>query len=99
MSSMSPDGYAFVNAEMVVVNAIGGALLPKQLEQFERDYAVLFGAEFSVPVFDGTTVWVGGRYNPETGEFTPPEPAPEPVPEVIEGTSEVLPEPQLEPEI
>lgn len=91
MSSMLPDGYAFVNADMVVVNAIGGALNESQLARFEQDYKVLFGAEFSVPVFDGTTVWVGGRYNPETGEFTQPEPAPEPEPEP-------QPEPQLEPE-
>jgi hypothetical protein len=92
MSFTSPNGYAFVNAEMVVVNAIGGALAPHQLERFERDYRALFGAEFSVPVFDGTSVWVGGTYNPDTGEFFPPiEPEPEPQPEP-------LPEPQLEPE-
>lgn len=92
MWSMSPNGYAFVNAEMVVVNAIGGDLTPSQLVKFERDYAILFGAEFSVPVYEGTTVWVGGRYNPDTGEFSEPEPAPEPLPEP-------LPEPALEPEI
>jgi len=85
-------GYAFVNADMVIVNAIGGELTPSQLEMFERDYRVLFGAEFSVPVFDGTTIWIGGRYNPDTGEFTPPEPAPEPLPEP-------QPEPHPEPEI
>jgi len=69
---MSPNGYAFVNAAMVVVNAIGGDLNDQQLAQFERDYGVLFGAEFSVPVYEGTTVWVGGHYNPDTGEFSPP---------------------------
>lgn len=79
---------------MVVVNFIVGDLTPEQLAQFERDYSVLFGAEFSIPVFSGTTVWVGGRYNPDTGEFTPPEPEPEPEPQ-----PEPLPEPQLEPEI
>jgi len=80
MSFTPPSGYAFVNAEMVVVNAIGGELNEQQLTQFARDYRVLFGAEFSVPVFDGTTVWMGGRYNPETGEFSPPDPQPEPLP-------------------
>ena len=85
-------GYAFINADLVVVNAIGGDLTPQQLAMFERDYAVLFGAEFSVPVFPDTTVYVGGRYNPDTGEFTQPEPAPEPQPEP-------LPEPEPETEI
>lgn len=69
---MSPNGYAFVNASLVVVQAIGGELTDGQLAVFERDYGALFGAEFSVPVFDDTAVWVGGTYNPETGEFAPP---------------------------
>jgi hypothetical protein len=69
---MSANGYAFVNADLVVVNAIGGELDEKQLTQFEHDYGVIFDAEFSVPVYEGTTVWVGGRYNPNTGEFSPP---------------------------
>lgn len=69
---MSPNGYAFVNADLVVVNAIGGELNDDQLAQFEHDYRILFGAEFSVPVFEGTIVWVGGRYNPDNGEFSPP---------------------------
>ena len=77
---MLVSGYAFVNAEMVVVNAIGGDLNEKQLEQFAHDYAILFAAEFYVPVMDGTTVYVGGRYNPDTGEFSPPDPQPEPLP-------------------
>ena len=77
---MSANGYAFVNADLVVVNAIGGELDEKQLTQFERDYGVIFDAEFSVPVYEGTTVWVGGRYNPDTGEFSPPDPQPEPLP-------------------
>jgi hypothetical protein len=80
MSSTPLSGYAFVNAEMVVVNAIGGELNEQQLTQFARDYRALFGAEFSVPVYEGTTVWVGGRYNPDTGEFSPPDPQPEPLP-------------------
>lgn len=69
---MSPSGFAFVNADLIVVQAIGGDLNAKQLEQFERDYAVLFGSEFSVPVMEGVTVWIGGTYNPETGQFAPP---------------------------
>jgi hypothetical protein len=77
---MNPVGYAFVNAEMVVVNAIGGDISAEQLPLFESDYRALFGAEFSVPVFEGVTVWVGGRYNPDTGEFSPPDPQPEPLP-------------------
>jgi len=84
-------GYAFINADLVVVNAIGGDLTPQQLALLEHDYGILFGAEFSVPVFAETTVYVGGRYNPDTGEFSQPEPAPEPLPEP-------LPEPQPEPE-
>lgn len=84
---MSPSGYAFINAEMIVVNAIGGSLTPEQLEMFERDYRVLFGAEFSIPVFEGTVVWVGGRYNQETGEFIKPidsEPESQFEPEIME---------------
>ena len=78
MSFTPPSGYAFVNAEMVVVNAIGGELNEQQLTQFARDYAILFGAEFSVAVPEGTTVWIGGCYNPDTGEFSPPiEPEPQ----------------------
>lgn len=84
MSSTPLSGYAFVNAEMVVVNAIGGELNAMQLERFERDYAILFDAKLSVPVYDGTVVFIGGRYNPDTGEFTQPEPAPQPLPEDTE---------------
>lgn len=66
-------GFAFVNAEMVVVQAIGGDLSPEQVATFEHDYGILFGAEFSVPVLEGVDVWIGGRYNPEDGTFVPPE--------------------------
>jgi hypothetical protein len=69
---MSVSGFAFVDSEMVVVNAIGGDLSPEQISLFERDYRVLFGAEFSVPVTEGITVWIGGMYNPEDGTFAPP---------------------------
>lgn len=84
---MSPKGYAFVNAEMIVVNAIGGDLDADALKVFESDYRVLFGAEFSVPVFDGMTVWIGGRYNPDDGTFSPPEPIAQPEPM----TEEIVP--------
>ena len=73
MSYTRVSGYAFINADLVVVNAIGGDLDETQLTQFQRDYAALFGAEFSVPVLDDVTVWIGGCYDPETGEFFPPE--------------------------
>ena len=97
MWCMLPDGYAFVNADMVVVNAIGGSLTDAQLIRFERDYAVLFGAEFSVPVYAGTTAWIGGVYNPETGEFSQPV---EVEPPIIDSTAEPITEPApLEPEL
>lgn len=73
MSSTSPSGYAFVDCNLIVVQAIGGSLNDAQLAQFERDYKVLFGSEFSVPAYEGTTVWIGGRYNPDDGTFSPPE--------------------------
>jgi hypothetical protein len=78
-------GFAFVDADMVVVNAIGGDLNAAQIAQFERDYGVIFGAEFSIPVGESVTVWIGGTYDPETGIFSPP-----PTPEVIEGASEII---------
>jgi hypothetical protein len=74
--SLLVSGYAFVNAEMIVVQAIGGELDERQLAQFEHDYGILFGAEFYVPVLEDVTVWIGGRYNPENGAFAPPEPQP-----------------------
>lgn len=94
--------YAFLNAESIVVNVITGTLTAQQLDQFLRDYAKLFGATQVIAVDAATAVWIGGSYT--GGEFLPPpapepEPAPEPAPEIVEGASEVLPEPQLEPEI
>lgn len=71
-------GFAFVNAETVVVQAISGDLNAAQLATFEHDYAILFGAEFSVPVVDDAIVWIGGSYDPATGTFSPP-----PQPEVV----------------
>lgn len=67
-------GYAFVNEDMTVVQAIGGDLSPTQLAAFERDYRAIFGAEFSIPVGEDVTVYVGGKYDPETGTFTQPQP-------------------------
>ena len=88
--------YAFLNADGIVVNLITGTLTDKQLSQFLSDYATLFGATQVVAVDAATAVWIGGSYT--DGVFAPP-PAPEPLPEILEGESEVLPEPQLEPEV
>jgi hypothetical protein len=84
---MSPDRYAFINDEGVVVNIISGALEESQLAQFLRDYAILFAAVNFVRVEDDAPVWIGGSYDSDSGTFTPP-PTPEPEP-VIE---EILPE-------
>ena len=92
--------YAFLNQDSTVVNVIVGDLTPEQLGGFLDDYATLFGATQVIAVDAETAVWIGGSYT--GGEFLPPaepEPAPEPAPEIVEGVSEVLPEPQLEPEI
>lgn len=80
MSYMSLSGYAFVNADSIVVQVIGGELNKQQLAQFESDYRVLFAAEFSVPIMENVIAWIGGKYNPDTGEFSPP-PQPKPLPE------------------
>ena len=92
--------YAFLNQDSTVVNVIVGDLTPEQLGGFLDDYAKLFGATQVIAVDAETAVWIGGSYT--GGEFLPPaepEPAPEPAPEIVEGVSEVLPEPQLEPEV
>jgi hypothetical protein len=86
--------YAFLNQDSIVVNTIVGDLTPEQLSRFLDDYAKLFGATQVVAVDAETAVWIDGSYT--DGVFTP---APEPAPEIVEGVSEVLPEPQLEPEI
>ena len=86
---MSVSGYAFINADGIVVQAIGGELDVVQQAQFLRDYSVLFGATAIIEVEGGTSVWIGGTYT--DGQFQPPpQPDPEPEPEVIEGTSEEL---------
>jgi len=82
---MSVSGYAFINADGIVVQAIGGELDVVQQAQFLRDYSVLFGATAIIEVEGGTSVWIGGTYT--DGQFQPP---PQPEPEVIEGTSEEL---------
>lgn len=92
MSSTSPKGFAFVNAEMIVVNAIGGNLTPQQVARFEADYRVIFGAEFAIPVYDDTPIYIGGSYDPDSGTFSPPPPAePEPDPIVEETTNDDAP--------
>jgi hypothetical protein len=87
--------HAFLDADGTVVNVIVGNLTPAQQQLFLRDQATLFGATQVIEVEPGTSVWIGGSYT--DGVFVPP-PAPEPAPEIIAGVSEVLPEPQLEPE-
>ena len=76
--------YAFIDADGIVVNVIGGALSPAQQAQFLRDYAILFGAESIVEVGPNTPVWIGGTYTGGTFvEPVQPEPEPEPLPEPI----------------
>jgi hypothetical protein len=89
--SMSHKGYAFINAESVVVQLITGALNPSQQAQFLQDYGTLFGAVAIVSVEQDTVVYIGGSYT--EGVFALP-PQPEPLPEIVEGESEVLPEPE-----
>jgi hypothetical protein len=84
---MSPKFYAFINAEMTVVQLIVGALNDSQLAQFERDYRIIFGAEFCVPVYDEKPIYLGGSYDPDSGVFSPP---PSPEPEVV--IEEIIPE-------
>lgn len=94
--------YAFLDANGTVLNLIVGNLTVDEQQLFLRDHNAMYGAQQVIEVEPDTAVWIGGSY---TGaEFLPPpqlepEPAPEPVPEIIEGTSEVLPEPQPESEI
>ena len=83
--SMSVKGFAFVNCDMTVIQAVSGDLNAAQLAQLEHDYAGLFGAEFSIPVGEDVTVWIDGTYDPDTGIFSPP-----PTPEVIESASEII---------
>lgn len=80
---MSPEVYAFINGEMVVVNVITGSLTEEQLRRFESDYGILFGSTQSVRVASGRPVWIGGSYDPSSGDFSPP-PSPEPEPTVEE---------------
>lgn len=78
--------YAFINDAGVVVQLICGKLTESQLNLFLRDYRGLFGATSFVEVDDTVLVWIGGTYDPESGEFSPP-PSPEPEPEIVEGTT------------
>ena len=65
-------GYAFLDENNIVVQNVRGDLSPKALEQFASDYGVIFGAVAHVPVVETDTVWIGGGYNPENGQFVPP---------------------------
>ena len=85
-------GYAFINAEGIVVQLITGALNQSQQAQFLRDYSELFGAVAIVAVEPNTSVWIGGAYT--EGVFAPPpQPEPLPEPETVEGISELIEEP------
>jgi hypothetical protein len=85
---MSRKRYAFINSDRIVAQVIVGSLNQTQLAQFERDYAVIFGAISTIEIADDAVpVWIGGTYTPEEG-FLPPPPPPEP--EIIEGTSEEI---------
>ena len=84
---MSPNRYAFINADGIVVQVIVGALNAQQQQQFLRDYAALFGATQIVAVDAETSVWIGGSYTDGTFTEPPaPEPLPEPLPEVVTET-------------
>jgi hypothetical protein len=74
--------YAFTDQVGVVVNVIVGSLPQPQLSRFLNDQRALFGAESFVIVEDDRPVWIGGTYDPSSGEFLPP-PSPEPEPEPI----------------
>ena len=88
-------GYAFINADGIVVQVIVGNLDAQQQAQFLSDYTVLFGAAQIVAVDAETSVWIGGSYT--DGTFTAP---PEPIVEVIaEPLPQPLPEVVTEPEI
>jgi len=82
-------GYAFINADGVVVNVIIGTLSEIEQQRFLRDYHALFGAESVVAVDADTAAWIGGSYS--DGVFTAP-PAPEPLPEPL---PEVITEPEI----
>lgn len=89
---MSPKFYAFVDCEMRVVQLIVGALNDSQLARFEADYRVIFGAEFAIPVYDDTPIYIGGSYDPDSGTFSlPPTAEPEPDPIVEETTNDGAP--------
>lgn len=85
--------YAFVNADNIVVNVIVGDLTDEQKPRFFEVQQAIFGATQMIELGENQGAWIGGTYT--DGQFTAPEPPqPEPLPEILEGTSEVLPEPE-----
>jgi hypothetical protein len=72
----------FIDAHKVVVQIIVGQLDSASVATFLKSYSSLFGAEECVMVDDSVSVWIGGSYDPTSGEFSPP-PSPEPEPEPI----------------
>jgi hypothetical protein len=89
---MSVSGYAFINDDGIVVQAIGGELDVVQQAQFLRDYSVIFGATQMIEVQDGTSVWIGGSYT--DGVFAPPPPPPPDPNPILIYPNEVIEEPE-----
>jgi hypothetical protein len=92
---MSAKRYALINEQNLVVNLIVGDLSFDQEQQILASERLVTGASRIIAVEDGISVWIGGEYT--DGVFNPP--APEPAPEIVDGTFEVLTEPQPEIEI
>ena len=79
---MSVKQYAVVDQYSVVVNLIVGDLSEAQAASILSVETMIRGAVDMVLVEDGQVVWIGGTYDPESGEYSPP-PSPEPEPEPI----------------
>lgn len=77
--------FAYLNEESIVVQVIVGDLDEAAHDILLRDYGVLFNAVKCVRVDNDQSVWIGGRYDNETG-FTPPPP------ELVEVIAESLTE-------
>jgi hypothetical protein len=95
--------FAFVTSDNTVAQVIAGDLDVSQLDQFLRDYAVLFGATSYVEVADtGAVIYIGGTYNPVDGTFaqpyTPPPPEETVAPPPVDGDLEEIITPPLVPE-
>lgn len=67
----------FLNSENIIVQMISGLLDDQSKKAFLRDYGMIYHAVSILEVDDSTRVWIGGTYDPSSGEFLPP-PSPEP---------------------